>query len=113
MAAPRVQPGPRGSLADRPGRCTARSFADAWPPNLVRFRPPPAQRPQPAPAPPRQQVRQRVGPRARGWRWRTAPGDGAGAWSVSLMAAPRSVQDFCVTYGTDFAFLTVFRSTVG
>jgi hypothetical protein len=43
----------RGSLAGRSGRRTARSFADAWPPNLIRFQPPPAQRPQPVPALPR------------------------------------------------------------
>jgi hypothetical protein len=67
------------------------------PPNLIRFRPPPAQRPQPVPAAPRQQVRRRVGPLARGWRWRTSPGDGAGAWSAGhFMAALRSAQEDCV-----------------
>jgi hypothetical protein len=29
-----IAPLPR---ADRPGRCTVRSFADAWPPNLIQF----------------------------------------------------------------------------
>jgi hypothetical protein len=95
---PRADGSPaRGSLADRPGRCTARPFADAWTPNLIRSRPPPAQRPQPAPATPRQQVRQRVRPRGRGWRWRTAPRDGAGAWPEGhSMAAPQSAQEDCV-----------------
>jgi hypothetical protein len=46
---PRADGSPaRGSLADRSGCRTARSFADAWPPNLIHFQPPPAQRPQPA-----------------------------------------------------------------
>jgi hypothetical protein len=97
----------------RPGRCTARSFVDAWLPNLIRFRPPPAQRPQPAPAPPRQLVRRRVRQRARGWRWRTAPGDGAGAWPAGHFMLHHGRPKMFVLIAHGFGFLMVFRSTIG
>ncbi len=85
---PRADGSPaRGSLADRSGCRTVRSFAAAWPPNLIHFQPPPAQRPQPAFTLP--------GKACAGASVRE-PGDGAGAWSASLFAAPRSAQEDCV-----------------
>jgi hypothetical protein len=68
------QPGRR-----RPGRCTARSLADAWPPNLTRFRPPPRAAPAAsacpspasrAPARPCASPGVALAQSARGWRWR-------------------------------------------
>ncbi len=110
---PRADGSPaHGSLARVaawPGRCTARSFADAWPPNLIRFRLPPraasAARACPSPA------------KCALARPSASPGialaHGArGRWRLAVILWLHHGRPKCFS-PTDFVNLLVSRTTVG